>query len=203
MEFRPHDRHRQPVTTTNPPPLSIEQRVARLEARAEIAELIAIYCFAVDERDTDRMGACFSRDGVFRSVDGAMNASGRDAVIAQFHGRFAVLGPSNHFTHDRTLSFDAADPGRATGLVNAHAEVVRNGEALWTSLRYEDEYCLEEGRWRFRVRTLSFFYYVRPDDYPTAMLGVDRNRAYDLPRPADWPEQTSTWQRYYRDHPSR
>ena len=191
------------MTAAHPPPPSLEQRIARLEARAEIAELIAHYCFAVDERDIGRMGGCFTRDGVFRSIDGVMNAAGRDAVIAQFHGRFAVLGPSNHFTHDHTLSFDAADPGRATGLVNAHAEVVRNGEALWTSLRYEDEYGVEDGRWRFRVRTLSFFYYVRPGDYPEAMLGTDRNRAYDSPRPADWPERTSTWQRYYREHPRR
>ena len=191
------------MTAANPPTLTLEQRIARLEARAEIGELIARYCFAVDERDTDRMGACFTRDGVFRSVDGVMNASGREAVIAQFHGRFAVLGPSNHFTHDRTVSFDAAEPGRATGLVNAHAEVVRNGEALWTSLRYDDEYCLEEGHWRFRVRTLSFFYYVRPDQYAEAMRGTDRNRAYDSPRPADWPERTSSWQRYYREYPQR
>ena len=191
------------MTAANPPPLGLEQRIARLEARAEIAELIANYCFAVDERDTDRIGACFTRDGVFRSVDGVMDATGRDAVIAQFHGRFAVLGASNHFTHDRTVSFDATDPARATGLVNAHAEVARNGEALWTSLRYEDEYRLEEGRWRFRVRTLSFFYYVRPDQYAEAMLGTDRNRAYDTPRAADWPERTGSWQRYYREHPRR
>ena len=189
------------MSAATPPALTLEERLARLEARAEIAELLANYCFSVDERDLDGIARCFARDGVFRSIDGVMNAAGREAVIAQFHGRFAVLGPSNHYTHDHTIRFDPADRNAATGLVNAHAEVVRNGETLWTALRYEDSYCLEDGRWRFRVRTLSFFYYLRPADYAEALRGTDRNRAYAVPHAADWPEATGSWQRYYRDHP--
>ena len=70
--------------TQGPAGRSLEQRIARLEARAEIREL-----------------------------------------VAQFHGRFAVLGPSSHFTHDHVIEFDDQDDARAGGLVNAHAEVVR------------------------------------------------------------------------------
>jgi ketosteroid isomerase-like protein len=180
--------------------LTLEERVARLEARAEIRELVARYCFTVDARDVAGIAECFTRDGAMRSLDGAMDASGREAVVHQFHGRFAVLGPSNHFTHDHLIEFDANDADRATGIVNSHAEVVRNGETLLASLRYHDEYRREEGRWRFHLRLLSFFYYTPPAEYATVLRGTLRNRAYAEPRPADFPEGLETWQRYHREH---
>lgn len=182
---------------------TVEQRIARLEARAQIRELVARYCFTIDERDVEGIGQCFTRDGSFRSLDGVMNASGRDAVVAQFHGRFAVLGPSNHFTHDHIIQFDDADPAHATGIVNSHAEVVRNDEALLASLRYHDDYLFEDGRWRFHIRTLAFFYYARPEDYREVMSGSMRNRAYQKPQSADFPELVPTWQRYYQEHPRK
>jgi hypothetical protein len=180
---------------------TLEQRLARLEARVAIHELVARYCFTIDARDIEGIGRCFTRGGGFRSLDGVMDAVGRDAVVEQFHGRFAVLGPSNHFTHDHLIEFGDSDPGRATGIVNSHAEVVRNDEPMLASLRYHDEYRFEDGRWRFHVRTLSFFYYLRPADYREAMGGSLRNRAYAAPQPADFPESLRTWQDYYRDRP--
>jgi ketosteroid isomerase-like protein len=189
------------TTSTPQDSATLALRIERLEARAEIRELVARYCFAVDERDVAGIGECFTRSGGFRSYDGKMDATGRAAVIEQFHGRFAVLGPTNHFTHDHVVTFDESDADAATGLVNAHAEVVRNGRALLASLRYHDEYRREEGRWRFEVRTLAFFYYVEPQRYHEVMLGTLRNEAYPAPHPADFPEALPTWQRYYREHP--
>lgn len=125
--------------------MNIEQRVARLEARAGIRELVAHYCFTIDARDTDA--------------------------------------------------------GRASGIVNSHAEVVRNHEAMWASLRYHDEYAFEEGRRRFRDRSLAFFYYLRPLDYQDVMKDPLRNRANASPHPADFPEGLTTWQDYYRERP--
>jgi hypothetical protein len=182
---------------------SVEQRLARLEARTELRELVARYCFTIDERDIEGIGECFTRGGSFRSQDGVMNAVGREAVVAQFHGRFAVLGPSNHFTHDHVIEFENNDAMRASGLVNAHAEVVRGGEPMLASLRYHDEYRFEEGRWRFHVRSLAFFYYLRPTDYREAMGGFLRNRAYQEPRTADFPENSAHWKRYEQDHPRK
>jgi ketosteroid isomerase-like protein len=184
-------------------PLTLEQRIARLEARYAIRELVARYCFTVDERDLDGIGECFTRDGIMRSLDGVMNARGRDAVLEQFHGRFAVLGPSNHFTHDHVIELDDADATRATGLLNTHAELLRNGEFLVASLRYYDRYRLEDGRWRFAERALSFFYYARPADLASAMRGELRNRAYAEPVAADFPERSAHWQAYYRERPRR
>ncbi len=182
---------------------ALAQRVARLEARLAIRELVARYCFTVDERDVEGIGRCFTHDGVMRSRDGMMNARGRAAVIEQFHGRFAVLGPSNHYTHDHVIAFDAADPTRASGILNTHAEVVRNGEFLVASLRYRDAYRFEDGEWRFAERMLEFFYYARPEALRAVMLGRDRNCAYAAPHPADFPEGSRHWQAYYRERPPR
>jgi len=181
--------------------MNVEERLARLEARVEISELLARYCFAVDARDIAGMAECFTQDGSFGSIDGTMTATGRDAVIEQFHTRFAALGPSNHFTHDHLITFDDTDATRATGVVNAHAEVVRNDQAMWSSLRYHDTYRFESGKWRFQARALEFFYYLRPADYAEAMLGPSRNHANRTPHAADYPESLATWRAYYTARP--
>jgi hypothetical protein len=176
---------------------SLERRLARLEHREAIRELVARYGIVIDDRDVEGIGECFCVDGRFRSRDGVLDARGRGAVVEQFHGRFAVLGPSNHFTHDHIIRFDEADDRHAFGLVTSHAEVVRNGRPMWAAIRYEDEYRVEDGRWRFADRLLSFFYYLDVADYAARLGDPLRMRAYADPAPADVPEQLDTWKRYY------
>jgi hypothetical protein len=46
---------------------------------------------------------------------------------------------------------------------------------------------------------LSFFYYVSAAEYADA-LGAGlalRNRAYEHPSPADWPERLESWKQYH------
>ncbi len=186
---------------------SLEQRVARLEAKDEIRELCARYNHAVDDRDIDTLGTLFCADGRFRSRDGVMDALGRDSVIEQFHGRFAAIGPSNHIQHDLIITFDedrdnrggGDGPSAASGLINSHAEVWRGGSMMIAALRYEDRYRVEDGRWRFEDRLLSFMYYLPVQDYAEAMGGVERMRAYGDRRPADYPEGLASWRKYYGD----
>src|SRR5688572_4161590 len=179
---------------TNDP--SLPARVRRLEDRAELAELAARYCIAVDDRDVATLASLFTVDGSFRSKDGVMDARGRAAVIEQFRGRFAVLGPSNHFTHDHVFEF-GADQDVAAGLVTSHAEVIRNGRALIAALRYEDRYRREHGRWRFADRLLSFLYYLPAEDYVRGFASRLRMRAYGDERPADYPEALPSWRAYH------
>jgi SnoaL-like domain len=178
---------------------ALERRIRRLEDRAEIYELIARYGLIMDDRNMADMPGLFTSDIVMRSMDGVMNAAGRDAVVEQFRGRFTVLGPSNHFSHDKIISFDDAKPDHATGLVLSHAEMHRRGQPMLTAIRYQDAYRREDGRWKFSERVLKFFYYVPTAQYLDALgpgLAL-RNRAYDKPMPADWPESLATWKQYY------
>ncbi|GAB4137912.1 MAG: hypothetical protein Tsb0016_03430 [Sphingomonadales bacterium] len=174
--------------------MTLETRIAALEAREEIRNLVARYCFVIDDRDIDGIAALMAPDAVFRSADGVMNARGRDAIIDQFHGRFAVLGMTNHFTHNHVINIDGADHGH--GLVNSHAELYRNGRPMIVALRYQDRYVRHDGAWLFAERLLSFGYYLDVADYE-ALLGAPlRMRAYAQPQAADWPEATPSYQAY-------
>ena len=55
--------------TQGPAGRTVEQRIARLEARARIRELIARYCFTIDERDIEGIGQRFTRDHVIQFDD--------------------------------------------------------------------------------------------------------------------------------------
>jgi hypothetical protein len=175
---------------------ALEQRVRRLEDRLEIRELAGRYGFAVDDRNIGDLERLFTPEAAFRSKDGVMNARGRTAVIEQFRGRFSVLGPSNHFTHDHLIAF-SDEPDRATGIVSSHAEVWRNGQALLGALRCEDIYQRHEGRWCFADRLLSFLYYMPVGEYAEGLGSLLRMRAYGDRRPADFPESLPSWREYH------
>ena len=57
-----------------------------------------------------------------------MDVHGRDAAVSLFLGRFEVLGPSNHFTHDKIIHFDS-DPDRASGIVLSPRRNAEKGPA--------------------------------------------------------------------------
>jgi uncharacterized protein (TIGR02246 family) len=182
---------------------SLEKRLQQLEDREAIRTLIAKYCLLVDSRDIEQVAMLFTCDGRFASSDGKIESRGRPQIVEQFHRRYAVLGPSNHFVHESVIEFNSEDPDIASGWVNSHAEVVRHGSALWAALRYHDRYRREEGQWRFEERLLHFFYYLTPKEYPDALGDLYRNRAYTEPLAADYPEKLASWRAYYAKHPQK
>ena len=172
-----------------------EARIERIEAELAIRGLAARYCFAIDDHDLAAVGELFTEDARVHSRDKVMDATGRDAVLRQFEGRFAALGPSNHVSHDHAIRF-GPDPDRAEGTLSAHAELLRDGVPMLTALRYADHYRRDNGVWRFAERELSFLYYVPLADYPGILGQRDRMRAYDRPAPADYPETLPGWRDY-------
>jgi ketosteroid isomerase-like protein len=176
---------------------TLDLRVRRLEDRAELRELVARYGIAIDDRNLESVAAMFTDDAAFRSKDGVMNATGREAIVEQFRGRYAALGATNHFCHDQVLNFHDSDPDRATGLVTSHAEVFRIGKAMITALRYDDVYRRVGGRWCFADRLLSFLYYLPVEEYAEGLGSRLRMRAYGDQRPADYPEALPSWKRYH------
>jgi ketosteroid isomerase-like protein len=175
---------------------SIEERLAEVEARQAIAQLIANYCFFIDDRDIEKTRMLFTEDAYLGSGDKAMGIKGRDAIMKQFEGRFNVLGAGSHITHNHTIDFESAT--RARGVVSAHAEVLRNGKHQVASIRYNDIYDKSEGVWRFAERLLSFFYYVNAEDYAGILGKRDRNRTNEKPMPANIPEDLASWQAYHK-----
>lgn len=170
---------------------TLEHRLALVEDQLAIRDLTARYNFAIDNRDLTAAAALFTENASFGSKDGAMRATGREAVLKQFESRFSQLGPSNHFAHDHVIWFESATV--AHGQLSVHAEVWRNEQPMVTAMRYSDRYAKVDGLWRFSERLLSFFYYLNVADYPAAMGQLERNRASGTPVAADYPERLATY----------
>jgi ketosteroid isomerase-like protein len=177
---------------------TLEHRIRRLEDRVDLRELVARYGIAIDDRDIDALSELFTPDASFRSQDGVMNATGREAVLDQFRGRFSALKATNHIAHDLILTF-GSDPNSVSGLLTSHAEVWRNGRALIAAIRYSDMYRKHEGHWRFADRLLAFLYYLPVDEYAQGLGSRLRMRAYGDQRPADYPEALPSWRLYHGD----
>lgn len=172
----------------------LESRIARLEAESQIRQLVARYSFDIDDRCVDSVRALFADNAVLRSHDGVMHAAGVDAIMAQFDGRFAVLGPGHHVMHDIQIDFVSDDEAR--GRVSGHAELWRNGRMMVAAIRYADRYCKCATGWKFAERVLGFLYYVPVETYPGILGHRNRNHAYADPLPADFPEGTADWIAY-------
>lgn len=175
---------------------TLEDRIARLEAESQIRQLVARYCFYIDDREIDRVATLFTDDGTLRSADGVMNATGVGAIIDQYHGRFDVLGPGHHFMHDIQIDFVGDGKAEAAGRVTGHAELWRNGKMMVAAIRYKDVYRNTDDGWRFHDREISFLYYVPVSEYPDILSGPNRNHAYAQPAPADFPERLPSWIAY-------
>ena len=174
-----------------------QARLRRIEDREALRTLVTRYGFAIDDRDTDLLAGLFTDDGVLDSVDGTIAASGREAIVAFYQARFAILGPTFHYTHDHLVTLDSHDPDQTRAVVTAHSEAVRNGVPMLAAIRYLDRYQREHGQWRFAHRRLSFFYHLPVSDYVGAFRDSLRKRTGGTPQPADWPEALASWQACY------
>lgn len=167
---------------------SLEDRIRRLEDRTAIEELAVLYGFVMDERDEAGIRRLFCEDATLRSQDGVFAAKGIEEIVRTYLGRFAALGPTNHYVHGHVVRFQEDDPDTAIGLVSSHAEVVRNGVAMRVALRYKDVYRRVGDEWRFADRLMSYMYYMPISELPEGLGDRNSVRAYGDRRPADWPE---------------
>ena len=152
----------------------LEQRLAGVEARLALQELLGRYAIAVDDHDAEALGECFTEDGVF-GFPNSGGSVGRAAVVEGFHARFARFGPTLHVPRFQVLS--RLDATSASGTVVGYAELALAGQTVVTSFRYDDEYAVEDGRWRFRSRQVHTLYAMPlPDLVAGGLAQPDRKR---------------------------
>jgi hypothetical protein len=124
------------------PQLSTDDRLA-------IADLVAIYCHALDLGRWEEFRALFTEDcrldfgemmGVFEGTDG----------VRRFTDTMAGLGLfMRHYVTNLVLTGDGA---RARGEAYVLAITGPPGASAQTTGRYEDEFVKVGGRWRIRIR---------------------------------------------------
>lgn len=171
----------------------LETRIRRLEDRAELSELVAVYGRLLDDRDIDGVAALYTADAVFDSTDGPM--TGRDAVLGYYRRQLDRYGMTYHYPHSHTIEFTGDDT--ATGVVSAHAELAIIPTPFVVALRYLDDYRREEGRWRFVSRRALQLYAAPLADLPDVLAGTLRRRWPGTePTEADIPEKLASWQAY-------
>lgn len=178
----------------------LERRIARLEARAELSELVTRYAIACDEHDIAKLASLFTVDAVFDSPNGLMQATGRQAIVDMFCQVLATRGPGYHWTHDHLLRFDGDDEDTISGLLLSHAETSREGSHGISAMKYDDVYRREEGQWRFARRSISFLYYVPVAEYDGVLNRRDRVVAGDRRLLADYPESLASWRDFESTH---
>lgn len=174
----------------------LELRVAKLEAQNEISDLVTRYGIACDEHDISHLESLFTEDAVFDSPNGLMAAKGRAEIIDMFCKVLAIRGPGYHWTHDHIIRFNRGRQDAASGLLLSHAETTPGGVHSLAAMKYDDEYRIEDGSWRFAKRTISFLYYVPVADYSGALTQQNRVIAGDQQLPADYPEKLPVWQEF-------
>jgi len=174
---------------------TLATRLQLIEDKDEIRSLVARYGMIVDNRDIDGLYEVFAPDVCFAGKGASGKLEGADAVVAHYKNRFNLMTVSNHYTHDHVIWFDGDDT--AYGIVNAHVEMINQGEPTVGALRYKDIYTRYDGQWRFKERVTGFMYYVDAAKYPAILKEEDRVFITGEQQSADWPEGLESWQKFY------
>lgn len=164
---------------------TLEERVRRLEDRAELQDLAAAYFRAVDDDDYDAVAACFTTDARFLA-SGFEGDAGRDAVIAFLKSARSGMGQTVHTPNYVQIEFGSSD--EATGLVGAHVELGLGDKTYFGAVRYVDSYRREDGRWRIATREMRVIH-IAPWSEVEGSLVSGRNVRWPGadPLPSDYP----------------
>lgn len=175
--------------------VNLESRIQRLEDRAQLIELPARYCLAVDDRDVATLTNLYSPEGTFQHADGSVNESGTDNLIEFYTTRLATMGPTVHTVHSHVLDFVDADNARGT--VQGHVELALEGKTVFGALRYNDRYARRGSGWVFTERVLSYWYQVPADELTQALVSTKRKWWPGAPVVTALPESAPTWHSFH------
>lgn len=145
---------------------TLEDRVRRLEDRADLQDLVATYFRATDDDDFDQLGACFTSAATF-AASGYPDSAGRADIVAFLKAARADMGQTVHTPHYVHLEFQNDDA--ATGVVVAHLELGLGAQTHCAAVRYLDRYRRENGRWAFAHREMRAVYVTAWADIGNAL----------------------------------
>ena len=148
--------------------MTLEERVALLETRQELSDLVARYCHLIDARDFAGAAGLFEPDGSFTVPD--ERSTGRDAVREFLRKQLERYEFTYHYVHSQVL--EAIESDRARAVVDAHAEHGEDGVCVLAGIRYVDVYRRSESGWRFQERELRIRYFL-----PWQKLGARYHRS--------------------------
>ncbi len=128
--------------------------------RAEIDDLLARYCFAIDSRDWDGLREVFAARAVI-TYSGPRVSTGIDEIVAFFRTAASAAAATQHLLH--TSRVWATGPDAAAGLSHVTAHHVGHVAAMPASAAatytvtgsYDDLFARTPEGWRITRRTLT------------------------------------------------
>ncbi len=135
--------------------MMLEERLRRVEDELAIGRLRARYCHLLDDRDWPAFVDLFTEDGVFR---GLKAVRGRDALLRFFGTDFPET--TERFWHFCTNGTVEINGDRATGRITLEYLSVIGGVSYAAAGHYDDVMERVDGRWRFRSRVITFYYFA-------------------------------------------
>jgi hypothetical protein len=160
---------------------ALEKRIQRLEDRFAIQDLVVHYATLLDDAQWDELGELFTEDGVFASPNSTTR--GRAEIIENFKVKHAPFPVTWHDPHG--IAVDLIDDDHARGTVIGYAELANADDTVVTSIRYQDDYRREGGRWRFASRHVLSVYGMTTQEHAAGAMGqVERKRWPNRPTAA-------------------
>jgi uncharacterized protein (TIGR02246 family) len=128
--------------------------------RAEISDLLARYCFALDRRDWEDLSNVFAADAVI-TYSGPRVSAGIDQIVEFFRTTASAVAVTQHLLH--TSRVWATGPDAAEGLTHVTAHHVGHDVALpapetatyTVTGTYQDAFARTPAGWRIARRTLT------------------------------------------------
>jgi hypothetical protein len=128
-----------------------------VEEKDAIREVLAEYCFRLDDGRFGEMAALFTENGTWDTAFG--RATGRTAIAELAHGIRARAGDERpravHLVTNISIALDGA-----SARVRSNWTVVQNspqGPKIGSGGAYQDELVKEHGQWLFRYRKIDRF----------------------------------------------
>lgn len=141
-------------------PMELEARIARLEAAEAIRSLKARYCDLCDTGyDEDKLASLFVQDAAWDGGD-LGTFEGLDAIKRFFRHMPKVLSFAiHHVTNAAVDVSEDATTATGTWYLLQTATTQADGQAVWIAGRYQDDFVLVDGEWRFsRIAIATKFF---------------------------------------------
>lgn len=158
----------------------LEARIARLEARAQIHDLLVRYTLHIDDHEFDALGALFAPTALFGSP-GSTHV-GREAIVANYRRLGDVYPITLHEARGSLVEFD--DDEHASGRVIGFSEQANDQHTVITSFRYRDKYVRLDGQWLFASREVQTLYAMTHAELAAGGLALDLRKRWPHRAPA-------------------
>ena len=137
---------------------TLEQRVQELADREELRELLGRYSHQT-ARGMD-VSTLYTDDGAFIvKIPGrpVRETRGREALSKLYGTMSTMTNPPKPQIHNSLLAISGDE---ATGICSNEVRLVENGQSIIGSGYYEDTFRRVNGRWKFVIRSATFFHWV-------------------------------------------